>query len=336
MHPTPAALRPPLCAAPWLAGQPIAAVKYVWLALYSPADAVLNASTPVRYQMCIANATFQATGTCEFTFRLNNLHTGGYSAYLISGGITGTTGNTTGTVNTAPTGQRTYASGGSKPWVDVRGADGTLGRFFGSVLGMTTTPVTFAAPNEPTHVRVTPAVGSAKLSISWNQNSGSTGGALKWATTAAGVAAGTSVAATSTTITQGDVCPLSPASLTGFRSMGTQWTAMVDFSSAAGRTVYYTVGDGAATSAVFTLSVPLARGDATPFSFLIWADQGVGYTDDSVNGRNYNNGKAALQVANLAAAHAAGASSPTARFMMVSGDMTCVMLMMTWWRWWWW
>ena len=62
--------------------------------------------------------------------------------------------------------------------------------------------------------------------------------------------------------------------------MGKMWTAAVDFSSVGGQQVYYTVGDATDASAIMTFLVPLAPGASTSFSFLLWADQGVGYDDE--------------------------------------------------------
>lgn len=49
---------------------------------------------------------------------------------------------------------------------------------------------------------------------------------------------------------------------------------------------------------------------------------GVGYDDDGINGRNYNNGKAALAVAKRSALHVAGTVSPAASAVIISGDLT--------------
>lgn len=101
---------------------------------------------------------------------------GGYTAYLIQGGLSGGSTNVSGTTVTAISGQSTYVTGGSKPWVSLTGTDGTLGRFYGAVLGQTSTPVVFRRPNEPTHVRVTTAAGKLAFAISWHQNSESADG----------------------------------------------------------------------------------------------------------------------------------------------------------------
>jgi hypothetical protein len=55
---------------------------------------------------------------------------------------------------------------------------------------------------------------------------------------------------------------------------------------------------------------------------MMYADQGLGYADQSFNGRNYNNGAAALAMAGRAAAHAAGAggAAPVSA-IVISGDI---------------
>lgn len=171
-----------------------------------------------------------------------------------------------------------------QPWVSLQGNNGLLQRTYGRVLGKATDNITFSAPNEPTHIRVTVGNARGKLYVSWNQGTASTGGAIKIATSSS-MAGSTTTSATMMPLTLADVCEDSPAATSGFRSMGTQYTALVDVSAFAGRQVYYTVGDATDTSAVNTLKVPLAAGDASQFSFLIWADQGERSVGDTRAGR---------------------------------------------------
>jgi hypothetical protein len=58
------------------------------------------------------------------------------------------------------------------------------------------------------------------------------------------------------------------------------------------------------------LRVPLLPGafDGRPQLWLSWADQGVGYSDDSFPGRNYNNGVVALATSASLSADIAGIS----------------------------
>lgn len=209
--------------------------------------------------------------------------------------------------------------------MSAQGNNGNTASFYGAVIGTSADVVTFVKPNEATHIRVTPGSASgSRFTVSWNQADNSAAGRMLFARDERSLAtsAAAVVNASKTSLTTDDVCRLSPAFTTGWRSGGTQWSATADLAAFAGSRVYYTVGDATDTSAVQSLYVPLAPGAPTPFSFLMWADQGVGYTDEGFNGRNYNNGRGALQMAQRAAQHVSGGAMPQAAFMIVSGDMT--------------
>ena len=316
---------------------PIASANAFYVALYTarqpgaPID--LNGSTPVRYQVCAANATFAATGAASFRFALNNLHSGGYTAYLISGGLAGPVGPPA--APAAPgVQQKTWVAGGAKPWTSLTGANGTrAGSFAGTVLAVSAQPLAFDAPNEPTMVRVTPGSSFAgEFRVTWAHAVGTTGGVVTFSPRADLAGAAKALAAPPTTITTEDVCALGPAATTGFRDFGAQFTAALDLRAFGGTTVYYTVGAsglGATTSPVLALRVPLLPGafDGRPQLWLSWADQGLGYRDDSFPGRNYNNGFVAVATASaLALDVAAAAGTPSAGMALmgltVAGDAT--------------
>jgi len=270
----------------------------------------LNGSTPVRYQACAAASpagSFAATGAATFRFALNNLHSGGYVAYLIRGGLAGPVGAPA----SAPVVQKTWVAGGSKPWVSLTGANGTrAGNFAGAVVAVSS-PLAFSAPNEPTMVRVTPGSFAGELRVTWAHAVGTTGGSLSFSPRADMSGEAKVGAAPPTTLTTDDVCALGPAATTGFRDFGAQFTAALDLRAFAGSIVFYTVGaadNAATTSAVMSLRVPELPGSFSgrPQLWLSWADQGVGYHDDSAPGRNYNNGVVALATSDAVAADVEG------------------------------
>jgi len=297
------------------------ALTQAWVGLYSPPDANVSTTTPVRFQMLVADARWNASGVARFAFSLGNLHAGGYRARLIVGGLAAP-GATTG----APTGQATTTGGGAKPWTSLTGVAAPAYAFAGALLAESPADVVFAAPAAATHVRVTPAASADRYTVIWNAAPAATGGFVRWALTAAAAAAGAGAraAAAATRVTPSDVCVGGPAATTGFRSMGTQWVAELALGAAAGRTVWYVVGDDAGASPPRALAVPPARGAPGAVSLMLLADQGVGYADDSFSGRNYNDGRAALAVARRAAAHAAGAvgALPAVAAVVVGGDMS--------------
>jgi len=314
--------------------------------LYSPPSSDVTRTTPVRFQLCAADAAFAAgnSTSCTFSFTLNNLHTDGYVAYLFRGGLSGGATNTSGSVNPAPVQppaygqpnpvpvlaaqqaqQATTVSGGAKPWVSLTGAKD--GAFYGATLAVSPAPVAFTVPGLPTHVRVSVGPRAGTLFVSWNQNASADRGFVTWAV---GAGAPTVTPAARSTLSKEDVCALGPAASTGFRDMGAQFTAVLDVSAAGGLAVTYTVGDAATgvVSPPYTLAVPPAPGARVRTAFLAWADQGVGFDDQSYEGRNYNNGKAALAVAKRAAGHAASAATApggaplAAAWAVNSGDLT--------------
>jgi hypothetical protein len=308
-----------------------------YVALYvarRPGAAIdLNGSTPVRYQMCAAAAgasgSFAATGSASFRFALNNLHSGPYVAYLIRGGLAGPV--------KAPVAQKTWVAGGAKPWTSLTGADGTrAGSFAGAVVAISPQPLAFFEPNEPTMVRVTPGSFAGELRVTWAHAVGTTGGAVSFSRRADMAGAAKVSAAPPTTLTTEDVCALGPAATTGFRDFGAQFTAALDLRAFAGTTAYFTVGaanNAATTSAPMALHVPELPGafSGRPQLWLSWADQGVGFHDDSSPGRNYNNGVVALATADalaadIAAINGGGGGGPTAGMALqgvtVAGDAT--------------
>jgi len=274
--------------------------RLAWVGLYSPADANVSAATPVRFQMLVADEGYSASGFARFPFRLNNLHSGGFRALLIVGGLANPA-----SVTGKPLGQATTAGGGAKPWTSVVGAASP-----GTVIAVSQADVVFDSPNLPTHVRVTFTKRDGHYTFVWNQEEGSSGGFLVWALSSsaalAGGAGATRVAAVASRVTTSDVCSGGPAATTGFRSMGTQWAATVALPPAA--VVYYVLGDASASlAAPSAFNVPSAPGAAGPTSLMLYADQAVGASDDAFAGRAYNNGRGALAVAQRAAAHAASA-----------------------------
>lgn len=303
----------------------------VYVALYTaraPGAAIdLNGSTPVRYQACAAAGPgFAATGAATFTFAPNNLHSGGYVAYLIAGGLASPAA--------APkTDQQTWVAGGAKPWVSLTGLVGAggTGVFPGTVLATSPAPLTFASPNEPTMVRVTPGAAAGRLRVTWNHQTGTTGGFVLFSPRADLSGASKVLAGPPTTLTTEDVCALGPAATTGFRDFGAQFTAELDVSGLAGATAFYRVGaDGVdpflAEAAPFRLVVPMLPGafDGRPQLWLSWADQGVGYRDSSFPGRDYNNGVVALRTSDALAADiaAAGPAGMALQGLTVAGDAT--------------
>ena len=311
--------------------------KLAYVALYTPVTSNLSLTTPIRYQLCTLDKEFNAAvldgkkdAIAKFSFKLNNLHTGGYVAYLISGGLSGsvagkgTTSTVKGTDTSWPFGTTgTAVKGGSKPWVSLTGLVGaqdstsrsslSVNTFYGTVLAKSSTMVLFKKPNEPTGLRITPSSTlSSYFSVfrfSWNQNSESTGGYIKYKSISTSNWA--IVTATSSKITIDDVCSRGPASTTGFREMGTIYTAEVDLSLLAGTTIMYIVGDSTDNTDVSSpliFQVPLLPGQSlktnnnynnniNPQHWIIYADQGVGFDDDSFEGRNYNTGWGARAVA---------------------------------------
>ena len=274
----------------------------IYVAVYaepSPGGAIdLAASTPARYQVCVADEKFRSTGEASFVLKLYNLGSGGFSAFLISGGIQGS--------DTAPAGlQDTWVTGGAKPWVSLTGMTDSSG-FAGEVLAQSPAVLTFARPNEPTMIRVSagPSGVGSELRVTWNMALGAADGYLLWSTSP-DLDANTSAVArveagNATTLTKEDVCAKGPASSVGFRDFGSQFSVVLAFdASLQGSSVYFAVGaatGGGGQSDAQRLRVPFAPGVFTgaPQVFLSWADQGVGFADDSVSGRNYNNGVISL------------------------------------------
>jgi hypothetical protein len=320
---------------PALFPAPIQDSTSFYVALYAPrqpgAAVDLDGSTPVRYQVCAADAGFAKSGVASFRFALNNLHSGGYSAYLIKGGLAGPV-----SPPPAPPTQKTWVAGGSKPWTSLTGANGTRARSFaGAVLAVSTQPLVFLAPNEPTMVRVTPGNFAGEFRVTWAHDVGTTGGVVTYSPRADLSGAVKFLAPPPTTLTTEDVCALGPAATTGFRDFGAQFTAELDLRAYGGATIYYSVGasgGGSAppsASAVLALRVPELPGafSGRPQLWLSWADQGLGYHDESFPGRSYNNGVVALATADALAADVA-ALAPAAgggmalQGLTVAGDAT--------------
>jgi hypothetical protein len=162
-------------------------------------------------------------------------------------------------------------------------------------------------------------VASGAFVFSWSQNAGSVGGFVTWTHPVTG--ANTTVAARATPVTKEHVCAKSPASTVGWRDWGTVWQATVPLGAAAGAAVTYTVGDTAFTSAPLAFNVPAAPGAATGEQhFLIYADQGLGFDDESYEGRNYNTGLGAYNTFLKSNAVLAGKSG--VQGLVVSGDVT--------------
>ena len=100
--------------APAVVADPLAA--YAWVGVWSPPDSNVSTSTPVRFQMCVVDPAWLVNGTCAIDMRLNNLHTGGYVAYLILGGLTGPGSYPGSDVTGSPSFPATTVTGGWKPW----------------------------------------------------------------------------------------------------------------------------------------------------------------------------------------------------------------------------
>jgi hypothetical protein len=329
--------------------------KLAYVALYSPISSNLSFTTPIRYQLCTLDKTFNAAVTnggqdavASFTFKLNNLHSGGYVAYLISGGLSGSgvgkgsSSTIKGSDTAWPYGTSgTAVKGGSKPWVSLTGLVGaqdsssrsppTVHNFFGTILAKSSTVVNFKKPNEPTGIRISPSSSISPTTLSfrftWNQNTGSIGGYIKWRSTPP--SSWNVIAATSSTISIEDVCARGPAATTGFRDMGTLWTATVDLTIQAGSSIIYIVGDS--TDSIDEISplvfqVPFKLGQAStssnvvpPQHWIMYADQGVGFDDDSFEGRNYNTGWGARAVA-TSVARFIQANANGMQGIVISGD----------------
>lgn len=298
---------------------------FAWVGVWSPSNSDVSTSTPVRFQMCIADPQWLTNGTCAITMQLNNLHTGGYAAYLILGGLSGGLTPTSGkSITASPVAPSTTLYGGSKPWVSLTGENGLTEEFGGVVLARSPNELTFADPGAPTHVRVTPGLLPGRLRVSWNQRLGSVGGAVSWARSAAALAAGggLTVPAVSRVLSLNDVCRQGPAATIGFRDMGTTWTAELDLTSVAGSRIVYVVGDDRdMLAAPLILTVPPLPGRAFPFSFAAWADQGLGYApgDESYSGRNAIDGVTAYAVSRRAAALVAAGDIDA---VVISGDVS--------------
>ena len=280
-----------------------------WLAIYGPPTANISNVAPVRYQLANWSGLW-SNGAATYSFTLPNLHDGGFVAYLIRGGISLATPITVRNASAPGYTGETGVLGGPKPFVGLPGPS-----FMGQVLAVSA-PIEFASLNVPTHVRVTLGASLQQPRISWNMAASSTGGYVLFSLVAGGAATGTRVDAVSWRMTVEDLCSGGPATSFGWRAMGTQWTAAVNLTAAAGSTVYYTVGDVTDRSTEFTLTVPPPPG-APEVKFLAWSDQSVGFSDDSFAGRNYNAGKYSL---GIAAGAAADTASWGAAFMVHSGD----------------
>lgn len=328
--------------------------KLSYVALYSPITANLSVTTPIRYQLCTLDQSFNAAVTdgnrdaiAKFTFKLNNLHSGGYIAYLISGGLSGagegkgSTSSIKGSDSTWPFGTTgTAVKGASKPWVSLTGLVGaqdsaarplsTVNNFFGTILAKSTTVVSFKRPNQPTGIRISPgeealsSSSSFRFRFTWNQNPGSIGGFMKYRSTPS--SNWISITASSSSVSIEDVCARGPASTTGFRDLGTIWTAIVDLSIQAGSSITYIVGDSTDSieeSSPLVFQVPFRSGQAAlsavPQHWVIYADQGVGFDDDSFQGRNYNTGWGARAVAKSVASFIR-ANANGMQGIVISGD----------------
>ena len=260
------------------------------------------------------------------TFKLNNFHTTDYACYLFNGGLALDGCSPAGAVATAPatpcpvkttikkkseiTAPATDISvaPGAKPFLSVLKNNATAANPAGGVLDFRvlagpTSPIVFDKPNLPTHVRVTPGTKIGSFTFSWNQNKESTGGKLvitRKKGDYAGITPITAPAVSSFVLDMSkDVCAGGPAGSTwGFRDMARTYQAIdVDLTSFAGCTIYYKVGDASIDSSEYTFYVPAPAGWTKKIKFIAYADQGVGYNDDSFSGRDFNNGYNALGVA---------------------------------------
>ena len=111
--------------------------------------------------------------------------------------------------------------------------------------------------------------------------------------------------------------------------MGRTWSATIDMRPAAGIAINYTVGDASTTSKQnYTFVIPaMATSASYPFSFMLFADMGFGVdntTDQGWEGRDYNDGKAALSIARRTAAHVSGVAQPRISALVINGDLTYV------------
>jgi hypothetical protein len=243
------------------------------------------------------------------TFKLNNFHTTDYACYLFNGGLALNGGVKT-TIKkkseiTAPATDISVAPG-AKPFLSVLKNNATADNPAGGVLDFRvlagpTSPIVFDKPNLPTHVRVTPGTKIGSFTFSWNQNKESTGGKLVITRKKGDPAGATTITAVSSFVLDmsKDVCAGGPAGSTwGFRDMARTYQAIdVDLTSFAGCTIYYKVGDVSIDSSEYTFYVPAPAGWTKKIKFIAYADQGVGYNDDSFSGRDFNNGYNALGVA---------------------------------------
>ena len=243
------------------------------------------------------------------TFKLNNLHTTDYACYLFNGGLAGTPTIKvkSNSDTTAPKTDTSVQSGG-KPFLSVLKNNATAanpagGDLYFRVLAGPTSPIVFDKPNLPTHVRVTPGTKIGSFTFSWNQNQESTGGKLLITKNKGDYAGATTITGSNVTSfvldMSKDVCAGGPAGSTwGFRDMGRTYQAKdVDLTTFAGSTIYYKVGDASINSSEYTFYVPAPAGSTKKIKFIAYADQGVGYNDDSFTGRDFNNGYNALGVA---------------------------------------
>lgn len=248
-------------------------------------------------------------------------------------------------------GQKTSMKGGAKPFNAVTGAlspalaaarpanVGSGSDIFGGLLlgsSMPAWPLVFEQPNEPTHVRVTVGVLQHLYTFTWNQLSSSTGGFIAFYNASSGAALVPALPATAASITVNMTCANSAAATTGWRGMGMTWAATVNLALYAGQVLAYRVGDATAATALPPLPSALLFSVPPPaivaatsvstvgMSLMLFADMGFGVdnaTDQGWQGRNYDDGKAALAIARRAALHARGAAWPTVSAILIAGDL---------------
>lgn len=305
-----------------------------WLALYSPPNANVNSTTPVRYQACIANPLWDSEGDCSADFRISNQHSGGYRAYLLANGTNAMIAQPDFWAQ-KPGAERmdTWVKEGKKPWVDVINMD-EVDNSTAEVMAVAQEDLHFARPNQPTQLRISPGSQSQAeiLTLAWNQELSSTGGRVQLASSAADLQVGrllATVPAQDYVLTKADVCGAGPASTTGWHDMGRQWSARLDLTGFGGGQLAYRVLDDTEASDIRLLRVPIPKGDRTPFNFIAFADMGEGFDLwEAPGGRNYNNGWIAKMTSYVVRDFVTGAIAPLGSVkappmaVHIAGDMS--------------
>lgn len=252
-----------------------------WLLLFSPADADPHTVAPIRAARAAGDAAYGRTGRGLRRLRLTNTRAD-VAVYFVRGA--------------APR-DRWYA------WMTgVEPADALRG----GVLASDALVLRWADREEPLWPRVLPGDGvgggagggdAHVLTVAWDGPAGCARPVVRWG--AARGALTEEAPAVARTFRRAEMCGNTPwrdprtgaagtlhslAAGIGFQTPPpvTYAAPLRGLAAHAGRTVWYSVGDGAHRSPEYPLRVPPPSGDtSTPFTLLVGADWGVGTGDDS-------------------------------------------------------